>query len=62
MNIFALYGKFKKSTCNFTWKETTAIFKDIKTHYSRIEDKEPGDIAVSVCLNIALGKHVTKFR
>jgi hypothetical protein len=55
MNIFALYGKFKKSTCNFTWKETTAIFKDIKTHYSRIEDKEPGDIAVSVCINIALG-------
>ena len=55
MNIFALYGKFKKSTRNFTLKETTAIFQDIKTHYSRIEDKEPGDIAVSVCINIALG-------
>jgi hypothetical protein len=55
MNIFALYGKFKKSTPGFTEKTTTARFQGIKTHYSRIEDKEPGDIAVSVCINIALG-------
>ena len=55
INIFAMYGKFKDSKKGFTKQEITARFQDIKTHYSRIEDKEPGDIAVSVFINIALG-------
>jgi hypothetical protein len=49
------YSSRKKAISRPLFTLTGLLFEIPFRCYSRIEDKEPGDIAVSVCINIALG-------